>query len=205
MAAKGIGLTSITLASILLCSPAIAEYGIEDTGWFVGGFLSQAKVELKNGSTQLKTQGPMFEARGGYRFSPYFALEGGLGITAATDSTRDQDFDDAAVVKLSSAAKLIAPIADHVQLYANAGLALLSYAHETPYRSRYYSYRTTSYTGNTFLIGLGVEFELSKNLVMRIAYDSMRGDISSDDYYTYYPDDLDVTLTQFGFGLHYQF
>ena len=198
-------LTSITLASLLASCPAVAASSITDTGWYVGGFLSQAKVELKNASAPLKTDGPMLEARGGFRFSPYFALESGLGITAATDSSNDQDFDDAAILKLSTAAKLIAPIADRVQLYANAGLALLSYSHEDPYRHRYYYDETISYTGTTFLIELGVEFEVSKSLIMRIAYDSMKGDINSDDPYTYYPDDFDATLTQFGFGLHYQF
>lgn len=208
---------SVLMASSVLLSTAAQAQNIADTGWFVGGQISQADLKLESrNQEELSFDAPMLEARGGFRFSPYFAIESTLGLTVAGSSSND-DVDDPSLLKLSTAAKLIAPINDRVQLYANAGLAILSYAYEErgsysyniyPYRSRYND--THNYVGNNFLIGLGIEFEVSPSLVLRLAYDSMSGELEYEgdgdgDYYRYSAPDLDATLSQIGVGLHYQF
>jgi opacity protein-like surface antigen len=198
---------SALLTSTLFASAASFAQNIADTGWFVGGQLSQADLTLDyRNEKYLDFDAPMLEARGGFRFSPYFALESTLGLTA-TSSTSNDRIDDAALFKFSTAAKLIAPISDRVQLYANAGLALLSYAQDTDYSyNSYRRYENESYVGNCFLIGLGAEFEISPHLILRVAYDSMEGELeNSDDYYYSNAIDLDASLSQIGVGLHYQF
>ncbi|BCD97214.1 porin family protein [Marinagarivorans cellulosilyticus] len=195
---------SAVFFSILLIGHAQAQ-NIADTGWYVGGKLSQVDLELQYRSMDpLEFDGPMLEARGGFRFSPYFALESTLGLTPS-GSTNSDYIDDSALLKFSTAAKLIAPVSDKVQLYANAGLALLSFAYET--RDNYsYNDDTESYVGNCFLLGLGVEFEVAPHLILHVAYDSITGELehSDDDYYNSNVD-LDATFSQIGVGLHYQF
>lgn len=206
---------SVLMASTILCGAAVQAQNIADTGWFVGGQISQADLELEYRNQKvLSFDAPMLEARGGFRFSPYFAIESTLGLTAS-GSTSNDNVDDAALLKLSTAAKLIAPISDRVQLYANAGLAILSYAHEENYYDDDYGYynrnrydNTQNYVGNCFLLGLGVEFEVSPSLVLRLAYDSMSGELEYDDdsYYSRSNSpDLDAKLSQIGVGVHYQF
>ena len=201
-------LKNLTCSAVFFSSLFIGHaqaQNIADTGWYVGGKLSQVNLELKDGySDPLDFDGPMLEARGGFRFSPYFALESTVGLTP-NGSTNSDYVDDSALLKFSTAAKLIAPVSDKVQLYANAGLALLSFAYE-PRDSYNYNDDTESYVGNCFLLGLGVEFEVAPHLILHVAYDSITGELehSDDDYYNNYAD-LDATYSQIGVGLHYQF
>ena len=204
---------SVLMASAACLSTAAQAQNIADTGWYVGGQLSQMDLELQyRNEDPHKFDAPMLEARGGFRFSPYFAVESTLGLTVG-GSTNNSSIDDAALLKFSTAAKLIAPVSDRVQLYANAGLALLSYAYEergSYYYNGYYSNRqddTESYVGNCFLLGFGVEFEVAPHLILHVAYDSITGELeySDDDYYYSSNVDLDATFSQIGVGLHYQF
>ena len=125
---------AILATTILAATPAMAQYGPAGSGsWYFGlgagvGSLDRSGVDLSGlTNPQLDDTDTTYTVRGGFRFSPYFALElgyydlgqyafsGGLASTTATGSVRAKSYGLSAVA--------IAPFADVAEIYGRVGIA----------------------------------------------------------------------------------
>ncbi len=104
---------------VLACTPVIAS---EHKGAYVGGGLGAGTTDLSNYGFGYVVNPDrnvvVIEGHGGYRFNPYFALEGQLLGAANGNENGDQKISFAG---LSGRALAIAPVSDVVDLYALVG------------------------------------------------------------------------------------
>lgn len=197
---RGVG--QLIMSGALICASAsCVAKDLTDSGWFVGGQLSSVSAKFENDYSAFNLDSEMLEAKAGYKFTPNFALESNLGMVF--DGSPDAEYmDDAALLKFSTAAKAIIPVSDVFQLYAKAGLSLVSFAYTYSYS--YYD-DEESFAGNNFFYGFGAEFQIANGVILGITYDAIDGSLEYGDDGYYDRDDLDLDYSQFGIGIHYQF
>jgi OOP family OmpA-OmpF porin len=127
---KKTALAALVLA-VLGAAPAMAQ--TTSGNWYLGlgagvGDLDRSGVDLAPlANPQLDDTDTTYTVRGGYRFSPYFALElgyydlgkyafsGGVGSTTATGSVKAKSWGLSAVA--------IAPFTDAFDIYGRVGIA----------------------------------------------------------------------------------
>lgn len=104
---------------LLVCGVALAS---EHTGAYVGGGLGYGTSDLSNEGFAYTTNPDhnvtVVEGHGGYRFSPYFSLEGQILGASNGDSNTLQKITFAG---LSGRALAFAPVSEVVDLYALVG------------------------------------------------------------------------------------
>lgn len=170
-----------------LFSASISSYAqdasVEDTGWFVGGSIGQAKSEINDG---LKTTDTSVGVYGGFNFTKWFGLEAAFLAT-------DKDKYDISLGSFSVTPKFTVVVNDSVSLFAKVGLSSVSLTDDELDLD-------FSGTGETF--GIGAQFRLAQGVKLRISYDHISAELEDDDDYYY---DIDTDITQTAVGVHYQF
>jgi opacity protein-like surface antigen len=175
-----------------------------DTGWFVGGSISNAETKTKiDDAPPYKTSDIGFNIYGGYNFTELFGLESSFVTANIQDSGQDASID-----ALSITPKLTFVINPTISLYLKAGLAFVVVTVDDDYYDYdddYYYYDDDDYWGGLgVMVGVGAQFSLTDHLKLRLSVDSTDATLEhSTDYYDNY--DIETTLTQTALSLHYQF
>ncbi|WP_065204475.1 porin family protein [Shewanella woodyi] len=180
-------LNSLLTAGILLAvsTPAFAA---KDLGFYLGGQVNQTSLEDNIGVLDESAKG--LGVYGGYNFNDSFGIEAGF---FATDSFVDE-------VDVRMAAFSLSPVVRHaftdsVTGYLKAGLVL----------NRIYSDDDEvdeSYQGTGWLFGAGVDVTITESLALRVFYEINETEPENSELDNYY---ADISLVQYGIGLHYRF
>lgn len=169
------------------------DSSVEDTGWFVGGSIGQAKSELDGG---WKTTDTSLGIYGGFNFTKWFGLE--AAFLSAEKKKYDFDFS---LGSLSLTPKFTLAINDAVSLYAKAGLSSVVLTVE--YEDEDFGDESEDWSGIGTSYGIGAQFHIVNGVKLRISHDVISADLESDDYD--YDDDLETDIAQTSVGVHYQF
>jgi opacity protein-like surface antigen len=189
----------ISLFSAIAVNCYAQEEIVNNTGWYLGGYLGTQASELEDVGTRKNTD-TSFGVFGGYNFTPWFGLETSF-LLNETDVEDKSTTRSAGFINASIAPKFTLAINDTVAVYVKAGLSSVGYSEE--YRSRRrYSDDTESWAGTGSIAGVGAEYQITNGVRLRLSYDQVRATLEDvDDYYA----DKDVTLFQTGLGVYYQF
>lgn len=154
------------LATALLCAaittPALAQ---KANHWYLA--LDAGTLQMKN--TDYPNPGSL-TVSGGYRFSPNFALEGGLtGYGDSTlvynNGTTTAQQGDARFLVLG-----ILPLSQSFELFAKAGIGFhTAKVTGTGAYANTYSKETTS----NGIIGIGGQFNINQRFALRLQYESL--------------------------------
>lgn len=176
------------------------EVGPNNTGWYVGGAVGSASTEVSVGYSSEKERTESFAIYGGYNFNDWFGLEANFFVTG--NAANDNSYD-AAFGALSLTPKVTVRVTPAVAFYAKAGPSSMAYVEDYDYRDSYGSHSgDESWDAVVWTYGVGAEFAVTNNVIVRVAYDHYSGDLEhEDDYYS----DLDTEIGQTSLGVHYQF
>lgn len=174
-------------AAILLIAPTSA-FAAKDLGFYLGGQANNTSIEDNIGTFDESAIG--LGVYGGYNFNDSFGLEASI---FATDSFVDEgDFRMAA---LSISPVVRHAFTDSVTVYLKAGLVINNtYSDDDD--------NDESYKGTGWLFGAGVDVTLTESLALRLFYEINETEPESGELDMYY---ADISLVQYGVGLHYRF
>ncbi|MBL4816964.1 MAG: porin family protein [Shewanella sp.] len=181
-------LHSLLTAGILMAAATTPAFAAKDLGFYLGGQVNNTAIEDNIGTFDESAIG--FGVYGGYNFNDSFGIEASI---FATDSFVDE-------MDFRMAAMTISPVVRHaftdsVTAYLKAGLVV----------NRTYSDDDAideSYQGTGWLFGAGVDVTLTQSLALRVFYEISETDPESDERDDYF---ADISLVQYGVGLHYRF
>lgn len=150
--------------SLLLSFPLLA--GAE--GWYGGLNLGVGMPNLKTPNGVDKDSQSVAGVVAGYKFNPYFAVEGQYtGTGKVTDNVSGSVKADA----LSLTAVGIVPLNDAFDVYGKLGVA----SSKTTVSSGLGTYHDASKTAATY--GLGAEYHFDKALSMRVGWDHYQAEV----------------------------
>ncbi|WP_252007912.1 porin family protein [Ferrimonas sp. SCSIO 43195] len=178
--------SGLVLLAMLGSSAAMAA--VDQTGFYVGGFVSSTTLEVED----FDKSEAGFGAYGGYNFNEWFGLESTLFVTS---DYKLEDEDEAYAAAFTIAPKFTAVINDTFSVYGKLGLASMLVSVDTRLGDQ-------DFYGVGFMWGLGVNAALTDNLNLRLGYESMSGDLEHEDFSRI---EIDTDLSQINLGLHYQF
>ncbi|WP_394148263.1 porin family protein [Shewanella atlantica] len=178
---------SLLTAAMLLAAttPALAA---DDLGFYLGGQVNHTSVEDNIGTLDESAIGG--GVYGGYNFNDTFGIEASFFLT---DSFIDE-------MDLRIAAVTLSPVIRHaftdsVTGYLKAGLIVnKTYSNDDGVDE--------DYRGTGWLFGAGVDVTLTESLALRLSYEMSETDPEYSELEDYY---ADISLKQFGVGLHYRF
>ncbi|QFU25021.1 porin family protein [Shewanella eurypsychrophilus] len=172
----------------MLLTATTPAFAAKDLGFYLGGQVNSTSIEDNIGKFDESAIG--LGVYGGYNFNDSFGLETSI---FATDSFVDEgDF--------RMAAMSISPVVRHaftdsVTVYLKAGLVInTTYSDDDD--------NDESYKGTGWLFGAGVDVTLTESLALRVFYEINETEPESGELDKYY---ADISLVQYGLGLHYRF
>ena len=195
------GASCIALSTLVSVS---AFAGDLDQGLYLGGQIGTAQSTTEfEGSGDFEDNSGLTTFYMGYKFSPMFALEGTLSATELDGA--NSAFRDGSYVFTTFTPKVMLPITDTVSMYAKGGLAGVSYLVDTD--DNIYGDDVASWSGDGYTAGVGAELSVGAGVFVRLAYDFLAADLelNDEDDFPGLGDDVDVELSQFSVGVHYQF
>lgn len=192
------------ILAVLSLAPALAfsaSAAAQDAGFYVGGALGQAQVDLDcTGATTCDDKDTSWKIFAGYQFNRNFALEVGyVNLGEAVVSGPAPPFGTASVKFESTAFELVGigllPIVDRFSIYGKLGL----------YRADTDADVSVSGLGSTTVsdsnadltFGLGLRYDFTRNLGIRAEWQRY-GDVAAEDFGE---SDIDVI----SIGLHWKF
>ena len=172
-------------AAMAASSPAALAQAPGDMGWYVGGALAQAEVELDcTGTTACDDSDSSWKIFAGYQFNRNFAVELGYGdlgqVTASTPSIGI--IPPANVAIESTVWELVAvgmlPLAERFSLFGKLGL----YRADTDIEVNFVGLGSvTDSDSNTDLtFGIGVRFDVTPRLGVRLEWQRYSGVAAAD-------------------------
>jgi OmpA-OmpF porin, OOP family len=158
----------LLISSVTLAAPlwAAAE-GASTEGFYAGANLGMGMPNLKTPNGVDKDSQAVAGVVAGYKFNPYFAVEGQYtGIGKVTDNVHGSVKADA----LSLTAVGILPLNDAFDVYGKLGVAATSSK-----VSGISAYDDATHMGATY--GLGAEYHFDKAVSMRVGWDHYRSEV----------------------------
>ena len=182
---------SVVASALLLAglsfNASAEEQKAKDTGWYVGGAISNVNLEVED----YDDSAAGFSAYGGHNFNHWFGLEAQLFVTGGLDD----DGIDIGTGALSVGPKFTWAMNDTFSVYGKVGLAAMVIVTDTVFDD-------LEWTGFGVMYGVGVTAAVSESLRLRLGYEYTSGDLDADR--SIIPD-LDADISQIALGLHYQF
>ncbi|WP_077755439.1 porin family protein [Shewanella psychrophila] len=179
---------SLLTAGMLLVTVTTPAFAAKDLGFYLGGQVNNTAIEDNIGNFDESAVG--LGVYGGYNFNDSFGIEASI---FATDSFVDE-------MDFRMAAMTISPVirhafTDNITAYLKAGLVVnRTYSNDDDVDE--------SYEGTGWLFGAGVDVTLTESLALRVFYEASETDPESDERDNYF---ADISLKQYGIGLHYRF
>lgn len=180
-------LNSLLTAGILLAATT-PTFAADDLGFYLGGQVNNTAVEDNIGVFDESAMG--LGVYGGYNFNDSFGIEASI---FATDSfVDDMDFRMAAIT--------ISPVLRHaftdsVTAYLKVGLVVnRTYSNDDDVDE--------DYRGTGWLFGAGVDVTLTESLALRVFYEMSETEPEHSELDNYF---ADISVVQYGVGLHYRF
>ena len=161
-------LTAALLALGVASTPALSQDN--DSGWFIGagGGISKFKdgCAILTGAGTCDDNGSYWKAFGGYRFNPYFSYE--IGYADFGESVRTTAAQTATVEATGIDIVLVVtiPLSREFSLYGKYGL----YRWDVDATVTGTGAGTASANGNDTTYGFGVNYNLAKNITVRMEY-----------------------------------
>lgn len=168
-------LSTLALALLALQLPVLAQTKDASTGWYGGASLGQSGQKLRTENVNLPVNGNQsttdsgYKVFGGYQFDRHWAAEFqyfDLGKYKYADAV-----GGTAIVKTSgfSASGVGTwPVADKLSLLGKVGLAQQAFAASVVTAAIQESRQISA---TTLLLGLGGEYDIDKNLALRVEYE----------------------------------
>jgi opacity protein-like surface antigen len=176
------------LATVMLLAMATPAIAAKDLGFYLGAQVNNTSVEDNIGVFDESAKG--LGVYGGYNFNDSFGLEASI---FATDSFIDE-------MDFRMAAMTISPVVRHaftdsVTGYLKVGLVLnRTYSNDDDVNE--------NYQGTGWLFGAGVDVSLMESLALRVFYEISETEPEHSELNDYF---ADISLVQYGIGLHYRF
>ncbi|GIU51109.1 MULTISPECIES: outer membrane protein [Shewanella] len=169
------------------------EHKARDTGWYVGGELSNVQLEVGS----FDDSGAGFGAYGGYNFNHWFGIEGKWMLSNDLQDGRV----DLGLAVFSAAPKFTWAINDTFSVFGKVGLAIRALEVDPDYDYDE-GFDTADWSGVNVLYGVGITAAVSESLRLRLSYEYVTGDLDADRSEML---DIDADTSQLALGLHYQF
>lgn len=172
-------LATLTLALCAAQVPAVAQAqpvtADASSGWYAGGSLGQSGQKLRTENINVPTTGSQtttdsgYKLFGGYQFDRNWAAELQY-VDLGKYKYADQSGGTAVVKTSGFSASAVGswPVTEKMSLLGKVGLAQQTFAVSIVTPSSEQSRRIS---GSTMLLGLGGEYEISKNLLLRTEYE----------------------------------
>ena len=174
--------------AFVLTSGVAHAQSADQAGWYAGLDIGRSRLGMNSSdvdgalanqgiasSTSLEQSDTSFGVNGGYRFNPYFALEGAyarlgsFNYSAPTGTdTIDGKFKASA---LSLAAVGFYPFLSQWSLYGKAGLTRTDAKLEASSESGLTPTENTSRTGTGLLVGAGVMYDFDRSFFAKAGWD----------------------------------
>ena len=182
---------ALVLLSLIGSASVVAE--TDKTGFYVGGEFGAIKIKPDVSGAESKS-GQSYGAYGGYNFNDWFGLEG--TVYASSDFSDNGD-DSLTLSSFAVSPKFTFVLNETFSLYGKMGLSF------TGMRIDANNDRYIDYFGASFIIGAGVNAALTEHLNLRLGYDYTSVSLDSNDYGG--ENDIDLDVSRFTLGMHYQF
>lgn len=213
---------SVLLLMGLLGSPSVAAE-IDREGFYVGGDLGYALVsnDAYDFFDKADESNTSFGLYTGYNFSDWFGLEASYFQIDLSDNYYGEDngyFAYDVNIKQDASVLSLAPIFsyafnDTYSLYTKIGINYMFSRQDISGEMSFYDSSNSSfgtkldYSGIGYVIGAGLRMAVTESLNIRLAYEFVSTSLEYDDdnYDDYSYDDIDVNVSRFSLGMHYQF
>lgn len=181
-------------------------------GWYVGAAFGSIEVSAETqdlAQFDLHDRSFSFGALAGQNFNNWFGLE--LQHYFTGDLTEDNFDGELNAQYFSVLPKFTIPAAPNLDLFAKFGpvLAILDDDDTWDEGDEDREYNRTEWSDVLFMLGLGVNVEVSPDINLRVAYDFFKGELGVDDaeFVTGgdHGFDLDAQYGNAHLGLYYQF
>ncbi|NMH67165.1 porin family protein [Shewanella salipaludis] len=187
---KNLSIATLALLTLFATTQAAAE--TDKTGFYVGGAINNIKLDVVD--SNFDEAGIGFGVYAGYNFNEWFGLESNLFVSGDLGDNHS----DIGAGALTLTPKLTLQFNDVFSGYVKAGLASMAVVEEVSGEG------DVDFSGIGWAYGLGFNAAVTEQLNIRLSYDITRGDLDSDDFY-FDADNIDMKISQFALGMHYQF
>lgn len=182
-----------TIALSMTAVTLSANANENEDGFYIGANYGYVKVD---GADDFDDDSDALQGVVGYRFNPYFAVEGGV----IDFGDFDGDLGDVSTDGYTFALKGGIPLTESFGLYAKIGQLWW----ESDYNVLGYS---GSEDDESLFYGLGMAFDITDNVIFNVQYNWYDVDLSADEVNanTIDDDELDSDLHYASLGLEYRF
>ncbi len=174
--------------SILAASPSFANGN--DRGFYLGGAVGSVSTDFGG----IESDGTLYGIYGGYDFNSWFGLETSLMLSGNLENK----YFDVYVGTLTVTPTLTFPINSYFSIYTKAGIASMAMELSNSSSSETYSDLTWTY-------GVGVKAAITPNIVARVSYDVISGEMENDDNFKLASNNFDVDISKLMLGVQYKF
>lgn len=232
-----ITMKKFTIAALILTTAHITTANANTDGFYLGGEFGRTQLKIAN--TSINEHANNYGIYAGYRFNHWFALEGKISKTAdfhynSVELDSYYEYEDYHQVdystfqtELSATNVSLTPtfywqFNDIFSAFVKMGVSYTQVSCNTQESS--YSiydgtlesydapYRSNSYDGFSYALGVGFDSALTESLTLRLSYDYTKVYLENSHFYSHsdydydnYRSKLDTTLSQFSVGLNYTF
>ncbi|WP_299492571.1 outer membrane beta-barrel protein [uncultured Shewanella sp.] len=196
----------ITIATIILATTHITTAKANTDGFYLGGTLGTTHLDISSYSGTENSYGLI----SGYQFNHHLALEaqafktGNYHINPEQNAIKETQYQGRLNAQgISLAPKFIWPFHDTFSVYAKAGVSYTEINFDV-YSTNTNENPLNDIDGWGYQFGLGIDAEMLPNWTIHLGYDFISGNLNENNA-GQNVDKTTVKLTQFNFGLHYNF
>jgi outer membrane immunogenic protein len=185
MMMKALVLPAVALIAAMTPDSAQAEH--DTTGFYAGASLGQAALDVNN---EFDESGTAFGVSAGYQFTENLGLESTFFVSGDLS-----DYGSIHTTAITLAPKLTFVFNHNFSGFVKAGLASAAVLTEEEGFEH-------DFDGMGWVWGIGLNYAMTQSINLRLAYEQVDADL---DHTVFSDESIDTGITNFAFGVHYQF